>query len=116
MMLIPDNLLKYDRRLEPPATALLAVRAGRRAVKENSQNYLAYLELAYAIQFLSDVEEGSQGSLRRIRQSQRVAALHKARLLKPKSIDGHTALSLCFFTMDLRPLPPLDLAIEHLHK
>src|SRR5260370_17378348 len=114
MMLIPDNLLKYDRRLEPPATALLAVRAGRRAVKENSQNYLAYLELAYAIQFLSDVEEGSQGSLRRIRQIQRVAALHKALLLKPKSIDVHSALSQAYLQMALRPLPPLPLPPHHL--
>lgn len=118
MMLIPDNLLKYDRRLEPAATALLAVRAGRRAVKDNPQDYFAYLELAYAIQFLSDVDEVSEGSLGRIRQIQRVAALHKALILKPKSIDVHSALSQAYLQMDLRPLqlPPLDLAIEHLNQ
>jgi len=109
------NELIYDRRLEPAATALLAVRAGRRAVKESPQDFRAYLNLAKAIQFLSQVEEG--GTLHGIRQFQRVAALHRALALNADSIDVHEELSEAYFRMDLRPFPnPVDLVIEHQNK
>ncbi|HEV2947242.1 MAG TPA: hypothetical protein VGX70_07690 [Gemmataceae bacterium] len=118
----PPYLLDFDWRTSPSATALLAVRAGRRAVKENPLEYRAYLELATAIQFFSGTEERSAGRLAQIRQIQQVAALRKALALKPDSIDVHKALSSAYFQMDQNEIggrrvpPPFDLAIEHLNR
>jgi tetratricopeptide (TPR) repeat protein len=118
----PPYLLDFDWRMSPSAAALLAVRAGRRAVKENPLDYRAYLELATAIQFLADVDERSGGRLGQVRQIQQVAALRKALALKPDSIDVHQALSSAYLQMSQneiggRPIPPpFDLAIEHLNR
>jgi tetratricopeptide (TPR) repeat protein len=112
-----ESELLIDPRLEPAATALLAIRGGRRAVKENPSDHRAYLELARAIAFLANSEEGSGGALRQMRQIQQVAALHRAEILKPDSIEVQEALATAYLQMDLRPFPsPLDLVIDHLDK
>jgi tetratricopeptide (TPR) repeat protein len=118
----PPYLLNFDWRSSPSATALLAMRAGRRAVQENPLDYRAYVELATAIQFFSDMEERSGGRLAQLRQIQQVAALRKALALKPDSIDVHQALSSAYFQMDQNEIggrrvpPPFDLAVEHLNR
>jgi tetratricopeptide (TPR) repeat protein len=111
------NELRIERRLEPAATSLLAVRAGRQAVKDNPSDYRAYQGLAVAILLQSNAEEGNTGNLGQLRQIQQVAALQRALELKPDSADLHLALWEAFRQMNTQPFPPpLDLAIDHLEK
>src|SRR5439155_11922380 len=117
LMGFSSNALGYDRRLGPPAAALLAVRAAHRAVAENPQDVHAYLALANSLEFLWGAEEQnwSHGQeLSQLRQIQRVAALRKALALATKPsdlIEIHSRLAIAYFQMGI-----IDLSSEHDNK
>jgi hypothetical protein len=106
-------LLDLDPRSGPWAAALLAVRAGRRAIADNAQDADSFLALADAVQYLSQqFERNSVGQpLTRIRQIQQAAALRRALALKPDRPDIHERLATLYFQMRI-----FDLSSEHNHK
>src|SRR5439155_20267983 len=118
LMGFSGNALGYDRRLGPPAAALLAVRAARRAVAENPQDVHAYLALANSLEFLWEAEEQNWSrpgqELSQLRQIQRVAALRKALALATKPsdlIEIHSRLAIAYFQMGI-----IDLSSAHDNK
>ncbi len=112
-MRLADN---YRLHLDdgPPSLLLLAVRAARRAVRENPDDANAYQLLGEAyLHLIRNTRERTWNrdlpSLAHIRQIQTAVALHQALLLQPDLIQGHVDLYGLYRDMGL-----LDLALHHL--
>lgn len=100
----------------PAAPLVLAIRAARRAVKENPDDVQAYLSLAdNYYQLWQGVENRwAGGFLQRaafLRQVQIATALQQALVLRPDSEDIHRRLKILYVGMGFR-----DFALDHLNE
>jgi hypothetical protein len=110
--LIAAWLTQRDRG--PPASALLAVRAARRAVQESPDDAVAYLLLGQAyLRLMRDTSErkalATAPAVARVREAQVAAALNQALRLQPELLPAHEAL-----TAFHQESGHLDLALQHL--
>lgn len=98
----------------PPASALLAVRAARRALQENPGDAVAHLLLGQAyLRLVRDTGErkalATAPAVARVREAQVAAALNQALRLQPGLLAAHEALTNYY-----QESGRLDLALQHL--
>jgi hypothetical protein len=110
--LIARWLTQRDRG--PPESALLAIRAARRAVQENPDDAVAHLLLGQGyLRLMRDTTErqalATAPAVARVREAQAASALHQALRLQPGLLAAHEALITCY-----QEFGHLDLALAHL--
>lgn len=103
----------------PPAATLLAVRAARRAIKDNPDSANSYWYLASAYSLIWNVQEevwmhnlGESARRTQLREVQLANALQNAVLLNPRNADAHQMLAESVF----KRLGFLDLELHHLQE
>jgi hypothetical protein len=111
MQLMENYGLQCDEG--PPALLLLAIRAARRAIRDNPDDARAYQLLGEGYLHLihhsrERLAKVDLPPLAHIRQIQAASALHRSLLLQPNRIQPHTDLSVLYQDMGL-----LDLALHH---
>jgi tetratricopeptide (TPR) repeat protein len=95
------------------ALPYLAIRAARRALAKNPDDYQAYFALARAYEQLSLTREQSWRlhfpSLARLRSVQTITALHNVLRLRPDMIEASDQLARIYWSMNYK-----DFALKHL--
>ncbi len=114
-MQVADNHFR-DQDDGPPGVLLLAVRAARRAIKENPHDARAYQLLGEAYLHLNSKTrerawQRDLPSLTHVRQIQSAVTLHRALLLQPGLIQAHYRLYELY-----REMRFLDLALQQLRQ